>query len=89
MQNSILWHFTLFAGMEAVGLKSFIEKYPKSVHILFPSVSEATILGAELKLRLRFEDETLEANRPVVDMFLEYIDVLENRKEGTVIMYRF
>ena len=68
MQNSILWHFTLFAGMEAVGLKSFIEKYPKSVHILFPTVSEATILGAELKLRLRFEDETLEANRPVVDM---------------------
>ena len=75
----------MFAGMEAVGLKSFIEKYPKSVHIVFPTVSEATILGAELKSRLRFEDETLEANRPVMDMFLEHIDVLENRNEGTVL----
>lgn len=89
MQNSILWHFTLFAGMEAVGLKSFIEKHPKSVHVLLPTVSEANILGAELKSRLRFVDDTLEANRPVVDMFLQYIDVLENRKEGTVIMYWF
>ena len=72
-----------------MGVKSFIEKYPKSVHILLPTVSKANILGAELKSRLQLVDETLEANRPVVDMFLEYIDVLENRKEGTVIMYWF
>ena len=71
--------------MEAVGLKSFLERCPRSVHIVFPTVSEATILGAELKSRLHFEDKTLEANRPVMDMFLEYIDVLENRKEGTVL----
>ena len=71
--------------MEAVGLKSFIEKYPKSVHILFPTVNEATILGAELKSRLQFQEETLEANRLVKDMFLDYIDVLEHRKEGTVL----
>ena len=71
--------------MEAVGLKSFLERCPRSAHIVFPTVSEATILGAELKPQLHFEDKTLEANRPVMDMFLEYTDVLENRKEGTVL----
>ena len=51
---------------------------------IFPTKEEATIFGAELKERLLFQDET-ERNQPVKEMFLDYIDVLEEQRKGTVI----
>ena len=50
---------TCFEGMEAVGLKTFLEKHPDAVHILFPTEEDATILDEELKARLIFHDEGL------------------------------
>ena len=51
---------------------------------IFPTKEEATIFGAELKERLLFQDET-ERNQPGKEMFLDYIDVLEEQRKGTVI----
>ena len=70
--------------MNAVGVKKFIEKHPDVIRKIFPTKEEATIFGTELKERLLFQDET-ERNQPVKEMLLDYIDVLEEQREGTVI----
>jgi hypothetical protein len=69
-------------GLEAVGLKTLIEKHPKCIGLIFPTQQEANIVGNELKSRLQFTDESSEINSPVMNMFLDYIDVIEKRKEG-------
>jgi hypothetical protein len=75
--------------LEAVGLKSFLQKHPDAIRILFPTQEEATILGKELKARLVFEDEDLETNQLAKAMFIDYIDLLEKRQKGNFKILHF
>jgi hypothetical protein len=68
--------------MEAVGLKTFIETHPESLELIFPTQQDANICANQLKARLQFYDEGSETNAPVMAMFVEYIDLIESRKEG-------
>ena len=70
--------------MEVVGLKTFIEKHPQSVELIFPSQNVALIDVNEMKSKLLFqEDDGSNIHNAVKEMFLQYIDVIDSRMEGT------
>ena len=70
-------------GMEVVGLKTFIEKHPQSVELIFPSQKDALIDVNEMKSKILFqEDDGSDVQNAVKEMFLEYIDVINSRAEG-------
>ena len=71
-------------GMEVVGLKTFIEKHPQSVELIFPSQNVALIDVNEMKSKILFqEDDGSNIHNAVKEMFLQYIDVIDSRMEGT------
>ena len=70
--------------MEVVGLKTFIEKHPQSVELIFPSQNAALIDVIEMKSKILFqEDDGSDIHNAVKEMFLQYIDVIDSRMEGT------
>jgi hypothetical protein len=68
-----------------VGLKSFLERYPHIINQLFPTDEECKFSAKEVKEKISFSGEESEANTRTKKFFLDYIDVVENRKEGVYI----
>jgi hypothetical protein len=74
--------------MQTVGLKSFIESNPEVISQLYPTRKDCNIYAQEVKDKIEFsDDETLERNAKTKDFFFQYVELLENRKEGTYNTY--
>ncbi len=90
MQNSKVIQCTNFLWrFGSCGIKVIFTEAPDAICILFPTQEEATILGKELKARLVFEDENLETNQLAKAMFIDYIDLLEERQKGSLKILHF
>ena len=89
-QNSIFFAvvecatFSYMIGMEVVGLKTFIENHPQSTELIFPLQNEALIDVNQMKSKILFQDDGSDVHNAIKEMFLQYIDVIDTRKEGTV-----
>ena len=71
--------------MQAVGLKSFIEQNPEVSYQLFPRRKDCRISAEEMKNRIEFSDDVYpEMNAKAKNFFLQYIELLDNRKEGKI-----
>ena len=71
-------------GMEVVGLKTFIENHPQSVELIFPPQNEALINVSEMKSKMLFQEDGSDVHNAVKEMFLQYINIIDSRVEGTV-----
>ena len=71
--------------MQAVGLKSFIEQNPEVSNQLFPRRKDCRISAEEMKNKIEFSDDVYpEMNAKAKNFFLQYIELLDNRKEGKI-----
>ena len=71
--------------MQAVGLKSFIEQNPEVSYQLFPRRKDCRISAEEMKNKIEFSDDVYpEMNAKPKNFFLQYIELLDNRKEGKI-----
>lgn len=71
-------------GMEVVGLKKFIENHPQSVELIFPPQNEAIIDVSEMKSKILYQEDGSDVHNAVKKMFLQYIDIIDSRMEGTI-----
>ena len=79
--------FCFLIGMEVVGLKTFIEKHPLSVQLVFPSQQFAKIDVNEMKSKIVFEDDGSDTHNVIKETFLQYIDIIDTCKEGILYVY--
>jgi hypothetical protein len=85
LHNTTLLFYT---GVQTVGLKSFIESNPEVISQLYPTRKDCNIYAQEVKDKIEFsDDETLERNAKTKDFFFQYVELLENTKEGTYNTY--
>ena len=84
--NNSRFHYTIifvYTGMQVVGLKSFIERHPDVINQLFPTRKDCHLSAKAMKEKVIFNnDESLERNAMAKNFFLQYMDLIENRKEG-------
>lgn len=72
-----------YTGMQAVGLKSFIERNPEVIKQLFPTRDDCNICAKEMKEKICFNDDaSADPNATAKDFFFQYMDLIESRKEG-------
>ena len=68
-----------------MGLKSFIEQNPEVSYQLFPRRKDCRISAEEMKNKIEFSDDVYpEMNAKAKNFFLQYIELLDNRKEGKI-----
>ena len=65
--------------MEEVGIGSALKKYPVLAGAIFPEDSKRSIRAEEFKRKVAFEER--EANAKTADYFVNYIELMESRKE--------
>ena len=71
--------------MEEVGLHTALAKWPCLLDIICPEEKEGTILGGKFKGKLTVEKkEANHNNSKAADFLIEYITLIESRKEGTL-----
>ena len=65
--------------MEEFGLGSALKKWPVLADAIFPEDSKRSIRAEEFNSKVAFEER--EANAKTADYFLNYIQLMESRKE--------
>lgn len=65
--------------MEELGLGSALKKWPVLADAIFPEDSKRSIRAEEFKRKVTFEER--EANAKTADYFVNYIELIESRKE--------
>lgn len=65
--------------MEEFGLGSALKKWPVLADAIFPEDSKRSIRAEEFNSKVAFEER--EANAKTADYFLNYIELMESRKE--------
>ena len=65
--------------MEELGLGSALKKWPVLADSIFLEDSKRSIRAEEFKRKVAFEER--EANEKTADYFLNYIELIESRKE--------
>lgn len=70
--------------MEVVELKKFTENHPQSVELIFPPQNEALIDVSEMKSKILYQEDGSDVHNAVKKMFLQYIDIIDSRMEGTI-----
>ena len=71
--------------MQSAGLKSFIKQNPEATYQLFPRRKDCKISAEEMKNKIEFSDDvSQEMNAKAKNFFLQYIELLDSRKEGKI-----
>ena len=65
--------------MEEFGLASALKKWPVLADAIFPEDSKRSIRAEEFNSKVAFEER--EANAKTADYFVNYIELMESRKE--------
>ena len=68
-----------FLEMEELGLGSALKKWLVLADAIFPEDSKGSIRAEEFKRKVTFEER--EANAKTADYFVNYIELIESRKE--------
>ena len=83
MHSFLLRRNILILG-KTVGLKSSIERNSEVITQLFPTKEECQISAAEFKGKIEVHDSLTERNQAALDFLFQYIDNLQERKQGAV-----
>ena len=70
--------------MEELGLGSALKKWPVLADAIFPEDSKRSIRAEEFKRKVAFEER--EANAKTADYFINYIELMDSRKEDGKIL---